>query len=255
MAAEGWQPIILEPRGSQEITAEMLDDYEILGLYDLYDVEDATDESRMAVTVIYEPIARSMTLPYAVPLLVRAKRADVEPLVTGQMGREVDALLTAATAEMTEDEAMEAFEGIHYWCSSFTGRYDVWQFAMPEKDALLSEYGALVFGAAGGEHQCFYRVAASDGYTMRPMSYCFTAYDARTFQNLPLANDRIRIVVLDPEELQTGVQEVRSEKADEFATPHSALQRRSNSYNLQGQKVSDHYRGLVIKNGRKVVIK
>ena len=265
MAAEGWQPIILDPRGSQEITAKMLDDYEILGLYDLYDVEDETDESRMAVTVIYEPIARSMTLPYAVPLLVRAKRADVEPLVTEQMGREVDALLTAATAEMTEDEAMEAFEGIHYWCSSFTGRYDVWQFAMPEKDALLSEYGALVFGDTGDEQfsdqgsECgvafFYRVAASDGYTMRPMSYCFTAYDARTFENLPLANDRIQIVVLDPEELQTGVQDVRSEKADEFATPHSALQRRSDSYNLQGQKVSDHYRGLVIKNGRKVVIK
>ena len=254
MAAEGWQPIILDPRGSQEITEKMLDDYEILGLYDLYDVEDETDESRMAVTVIYEPIARSMTLPYAVPLLVRAKRADVEPLVTEQMGREVDALLTAATEEMTEDEAMEAFEGVHYWCSTFTGRYDVWQFAMPEKDALLSEYGALVFGDTGDE-QFFYRVAASDGYTMRPMSYCFTAYDARTFENLPLANDRIEIVVLDPEELQTGVQDVRSKTADEFATPHSAWQRRSDSYNLQGQKVGDHYRGLVIKNGRKVVIR
>ncbi len=241
MTAEGWQPVILDPRGSQEVTSKMLDDYEILGLYDLYDAADETDESRMAVTAIYESVVEGMTLPTAVPLLVRAKRADAEPLVSEQMGRDIDELLTEAAKNMTEDEVTEAFEDTHYWCSTFAGRYDVWQFAMPEKDALLNGYGALVFGDTGDD-QFFYRVAASDGTTMKPMSYCFTAYDARTFQNLPLANDRIGIVVLDFDGEATGIETVGSRLT------------RSNgdAYNLNGQKVGYGYRGIVIQNGRKV---
>ena len=248
MIAQGWQPIILDLRESQTITAKMLEDYDILCLSDLYDQE--ADDCRYAVSVIYEPV-EEITLPYAVPLLVRAKCADVEPLVTEQMGREIEALLTEAAEQMTEDEIFDAFEELHYWCSTFTGRYDVWQFVMPEKDDLLNEYGALVFGDTGfatphsqGENdQYFYRVAASDGYTMTPMSYCFTAYDARTFENLPLANDRIEIVVLGQEPpLPTGIEDVRGERADV----------RGDAYNLQGQKVGDSYRGLVIQNGSKI---
>ena len=33
------------------------------------------------------------------------------------------------------------------------------------------------------------------------------------------------------------------------------LSKMNDAYNLQGQKVGDNYRGIVIKNGRKVVIK
>ena len=243
LTTEGWQPIILDPRGSQEVTAKMLEDYEILGLWDLYDEESApgTDDNSFAVSVIYMPVEEGMTLPYAVPLLVRAKHADAKPLVTEQMGHEIDALLTEAVEQMTEDEVEAAFDESHYWCSSFTGRYDVWQFALPEKDSLLNEFGALVFGNNAGD-QYFYRVPASDSYTMQPMSYCFTAYDTRTFENLPLANDRIEIVVFDPEGILTGIESLNASNA----------MNNGNAYNLKGQKVDGNYRGIVIKNGRKI---
>ena len=235
----------------------MLDDYEILGLWDLYDKASApgTAGNRYAVSVIYMPIETPITLPYAIPLLVRAKHADAEPLVTEQMGREIDALLTEAAEQMTEDQIEDAFEEIHYWCATFNGRYDVWPFALPEKDALLNEYDALIFGHNADYQfsdqgsECgdafFYRVPASDAVSMTPMSYCFTAYDARTFENLPLQNDRIEIVVMEAPEDVTGIENVEN---------RSSLSRTltsSPSYNLQGQKVSDSYRGIVIKNGRK----
>ena len=243
LTTEGWQPIILDPRGSQEVTAKMLEDYEILGLWDLYDQASApgTDDNTYAVSVIYVPVEEGMTLPYAVPLLVRAKHDGAEPLVTEEMGREIDALLTEAEAEMSEEEIEEAFDEVHYWCSTFGGRYDVWQFAMPEKDSLLNEYGALAF-TAGADGPQFTRVPAADASTMQPMSYCFTAYDARTFETLPLASDRIEIVVLDPSVL-TGIKTL-----DTNLRPYG----HGDAYNLSGQKVDDHYRGIVIKNGRKV---
>lgn len=243
---EGWQPIILDPRGSQEVTAKMLEDYDILGLWDLYDEESApgTSDNSFAVSVIYVPVEAGTTLPVAVPLLVRAKHANAEPLVTEQMGREIDALLTEAAENMSEEEVMEAFEEIHYWCSTFGGRYDVWQFALPEKDSLLNEYGALAFTGNAAD-QSFYRVPASDGASMKPMSYCFTAYDARTFENLPLANNRIEIVVLDLAEL-TDIEAVDPSRAQDGS---------SDAYNLQGQKVDDSYHGVIIRNGRKVLKK
>ena len=243
---EGWQPIVLDPRGSQEVTAKMLEDYDILGLWDLYDEESApgTSDNSFAVSVIYVPVEAGTTLPVAVPLLVRAKHANAEPLVTEQMGREIDALLTEAAENMSEEEVMEAFEEIHYWCSTFGGRYDVWQFALPEKDSLLNEYGALAFTGNAAD-QSFYRVPASDGASMKPMSYCFTAYDARTFENLPLANNRIEIVVLDLAEL-TDIEAVDPSRAQDGS---------SDAYNLQGQKVDDSYHGVIIRNGRKVLKK
>ena len=249
MTDQGWQPIILDPRGSQQITAEMLADYDILGLWDLYDKVDATDpdEQRKAVTAVYTPALEGMTLDLALPLLVRAKRADVQPLVTEEMGREIDAQLTEAAEGVGADELSAALDEIHYWCATFGGRYDVWQMAMPESDKQLNGYGALLFGDTGND-QFFYRIAASDGYTMKPMSYCFTAYDARTFENLPLANDRIEIVVIDlPEEL-TGVENLN--------TGSSAYgSRNGSSYNLQGQKVDGNYHGIIIRNGRKIFVK
>ena len=84
LMAQGWQPIFLDPMGSQVVTAQMLDDYEILYLSDIYDEE--ADDQRYAVAVIYEPAEEGMELPYALPLLVKAKRADVEPLVTETNG-------------------------------------------------------------------------------------------------------------------------------------------------------------------------
>ena len=244
MTAQGWQAIFLEPRSMPEVTTQMLDDYEILALSDLYETKASADADgqRYAVTVIYEPVEAGMTLPNALPLLVRAKRADVEPLVTEQLGSEITEALKRVEEEVGEEELMEYYEQIHYWCSTFNGRYDVWQLAMPESDSVLNEYGAFVFADKGND-QYFYRVPASDGYSMKPMSYCFTAYDVQTFENLPLANDRIEIVVIDNAGEPTGIEEVRGKKADV----------RGDVYNLSGQRVGDSYRGIVIQNGRKIV--
>lgn len=245
MVADGWQPIILDPRGSQTITAQMLEDYEILALNDIYDAEDPADpdRQRMTVAVIYEQMVEGVTLPTAVPLLVKPRRAGVEPLVTEQMGQEIDALLTAAEQEMSEDEVVDAFNEIHYWCSTFSGRYDVWQMPLPEPNSVLNEFGALVF-ADTGDDQYFYRIGAADGGSMKAMSYCFTACDPRTLENLPLANDRIEIVTVGYVEA-TGIDMVHdSGFKDQDSEP---------TYNLNGQRVNDSYRGIVIKNGRKIL--
>ena len=76
---------------------------------------------------------------------------------------------------------------------------------------------------------------------MQPMSYCFTAYDSETFENLPLANDRIEIIVFDSE--TTGIEDVNLRP-----DPNSE----GRTYNLKGQKVNDTYRGIIIKNGKKI---
>lgn len=240
LTAEGWQPIFLDLFGSQEVTAEMLEDYDILGLWDLYDQKAANNQ--YAVSIIYVPVPADFELPYAAPLLVRAKHAGAKPLVTEQMARELNALLAEMAEQNSEEEVEAVFNELHYWCSTFNGRYDVWQMLMPEKDSLLNEYGALAF-AENASDKFFYRVPTSDNATMTPMSYCFTAYDARTFENLPLANDRIEIVVMDLPAEVLGIENVQRST---FNVQRAA------SYNLNGQKVSDSYRGIVIQNGRKI---
>lgn len=239
LTSQGWQPIVLDPRESQIVTAKMLEDYEILYLSDIYDeVATDTDEHCYAVAVIYEPAVEGMELYLAAPLLVRAKHADAEPLVTEQAAREIAEMVARAE----EKGELSELEELHYWCSTFAGRYDVWQLALPENDNYLNEYGALVFGNTDNTN-FFYRIPASEGTTMQPMSYCFTAYDAQTFENLPLANDRIEVIVYD-ESVITGIKNLDSQPSQNSRGDGSV-------YNLRGQKVGDNYRGLVIKNGRK----
>ena len=235
---QGWQPIVLEPAPDQVVTAEMLADYDILFLSDIYD--EAADD-RFAVTVIYEPAEEGMAIPFAAPLLVRAKHEGATPLVTPDMAEKLEEALT----KVSDNDAEEIFEEMHYWCSTFAGRYDVWQMALPESDNLLNEYGALIFGESANSSY-FYRVGATGGVSMQPMSYCFTAYDATTFENLPLTNDRIGIIVYDrSQDEPTGVEDV-TDKTDDVRGKTEGV------YNLQGQKVDDSYRGIIIKNGRKI---
>lgn len=255
LQAEGWKPIYLDTNVSHEITQEMLDDYEILALYDVYDAEatDAENEGRYAVTVFYEPLEVGMALEPALPLLVRAKHADAEPLVTEEMGRRIDTVLSDIdkAIEAGDEDGIEDYEdvlGPHYECATFNGCYDVWQMPLPEDDNTLHEFGALTF-ADGGDKQYFYRVAAADGYSMQPMSYCFTAYDPRTLENLPLVNDRIEVVLPGHAGEQTGIENIQSTDG------RNGDRNDGNTYNLSGQKVDGSYRGIVIKNGRKVVIK
>ena len=72
LMAQGWQPIFLDPMGSQVVTAQMLDDYEILYLSDIYDEESLLFGGQYEVAVIYEPAEEGMELPYLLPLLVKA---------------------------------------------------------------------------------------------------------------------------------------------------------------------------------------
>ena len=251
LIAEGWKPIFLEPKDMPEVTAKMLDDYEILALSDICDTEAAdTDTKRYAVTVIYEPVEEGTTLPCALPLLVRAKHADAEPLVTDQMGIEIDEALKRVEEEVGEEELMDYYRETHYWCSTFNGFYDVWQMPVPERNSVLSEYGALLYNNTG-KNPYFSRIAADDNSVLLyPMSYFFTAYDAKTLENLPLDNDRIEIVVYgytDPSEA-TGIESLTP-------SPSTKGEGSGISYNLQGQKVDDSYRGIIIKNGRKLVRK
>jgi hypothetical protein len=251
LISEGWQPIFLDPKIMPEVTAKMLDDYEILALSDIYDTEAAgTDTKRYAVTVIYEPVEEGTTLPCALPLLVRAKRADAEPLVTDQMGIEIDEALKRVEEEVGVDELLDYYDQIHYWCSTFHGYYDVWQMPMPERNSVLSEYGALLFNNLG-KNPYFSRIAADDNSVLLyPMSYFFTAFDNKTYENLPLDNDRIEIVVygsIDQSET-TGIEDV-SGKMDDVRGKMDDVR---DAYNLQGQKVDSSYRGIIIKNGRKI---
>jgi hypothetical protein len=251
LISEGWQPIFLDPKIMPEVTAKMLDDYEILALSDIYDTEAAgTDTKRYAVTVIYEPVEEGTTLPCALPLLVRAKRVDAEPLVTDQMGIEIDEALKRVEEEVGVDELLDYYDQIHYWCSTFHGYYDVWQMPMPERNSVLSEYGALLFNNLG-KNPYFSRIAADDNSVLLyPMSYFFTAFDNKTYENLPLDNDRIEIVVygsIDQSET-TGIEDV-SGKMDDVRGKMDDVR---DAYNLQGQKVDSSYRGIIIKNGRKI---
>ncbi len=248
LTAKGWQPIIMDLTITPTITAKMLNDYDILYLSDIY--EQKADDDRYDVSVIYEPAEEGETLPYAAPLLVRAKRADVEPLVTAEMGADLVAVMREALEQMDEDEREKAaeslFDSYHYWCSTFAGRYDVWQMLLPESDNLLNEYGALVFGDNAATRH-FYRIGPGNDFSMQPMSYCFTAYDNETFENLPLSNDRIQIVAY-------GYTEPSDATGIESLTPGPSPKGEGSgySYNLHGQKVGNSYRGIVIKNGRKI---
>ena len=248
LIAEGWQPVTLD-YDNVVVTDEMLADYEILALSDIYDAASNAggDDRRYAVTVIYEPVEAGMELLVAHPLLVRAKRADVAPLALEEIGSEIDGLLKWAKENMEDEKLMEFFDMSHLWCSTFAGRYDVWQFPMPERNSVLSEAGALIFNATGKE-PCFYRVGADDNVFMQPMSYCFTAYDERTYENLPLEGDRINVVVYgySGQGDATGIENLNADKA-------AGRTGEGSTYNLQGQKVDDSYRGIIIKNGRKVM--
>jgi len=254
LQAEGWQPIYLVTMDDMPVvTDEMLNDYEILALYDVYDAEatDAENEGRYAVSVFYEPVEAGMELDPALPLLVRAKRADAEPLVTEETARTIDAVLSEMLVAMEEgiSEAFVTYEAVnpHYECATFNGRYDVWQMPLPKDDNTLNAFGALTFAAGDKLH--FRRVAASDGYSMQPMSYCFTAYNPRTFENLPLVNDRIEVVLPGHAGEQTGIENIQSTDG------RNGDRNDGNTYNLSGQKVDGSYRGIVIKNGRKVIVK
>lgn len=223
--ADGWQPIFLDPRQPQSVTARMLDYYEVACLADARSesVGEEGDEPLSVVTLVYQMVDSRMELPAALPLLVRAKRSDAEPLVDEKTGTEI-----------------EAFEMPHYWCATFGERLDVWPLPSPAKYADLAEYGCMMFNDSY-YNQSFLYADGTDSRTTTPMSYCITVLNSNTYDLLPLMGNRVNVEFIGASEA-TGITQ-----------PSSLTTHPSPLYNLNGQRVGASYKGVILQNGRKVI--
>jgi len=245
--ADGWQPIFLDPREPQSVTARILDYYEVAYLTDIYAEEDDknSNSQRSAVSLVYQLVNERMELPTAIPLLVRAKRADAVPLVTELMGDELDELLLLA-ALTDDDENVEElmnFDMPHYWCGAGSNRLDIWHLPLSESYADLSEFGCMMFDDTRLE-QSFNYAKAADSRSTAPMSYCITVLNTDTFEPLPLIGDRIFVEFVGASEA-TGIS----------LTPNPSPIGEGNTpmYNLSGQRVGASYKGIILQNGRKYI--
>ena len=262
--ADGWQPIILDPRQSQVVTARMLDHYEVACLADIrYESLGDDDEPLAAVSLVYQMIDSRTELPTAMPLLVRAKGSDAEPLVSLEAAQELENLLmqylTDTLGDDTDDQDDDlddddigldldsdalGFEWPHYWCSSLAGRLDVWPLPAPAKYADFAEYGGMLF-SDNYYDQSFGYATATDARTTTPMSYAITVLNAGTYELLPLMGDRVNVQFVAPS-VTTGIETLDNLTISRF--DHTAP-----SYNLNGQRVGASYKGVVLQNGRKII--
>ena len=247
---DGWQPIFLDPRQPQSVTARMLDYYDVAYLTDIESdvVYEDEDSPLSVVSLVYQMVDSRMELPSALPLLVRAKRADAEPLVNAQMGAEIDTLYTLSLIEqLLEEEGYDTsewpdFTMPHYWCASFGNRLDVWPLPSSEKYGDLADWGCMLFDDNYFD-QSFSYVTANDNRTTSPMSYCITVLNDDTYELLPLMGDRVTVEFIEAAGT-TGINNVNRETITN-----------NRYYDLQGRKVAQPTKGLYIVNGRKVVIK
>lgn len=260
--ADGWQPIFLDPRQPQSVTARMLDYYEVACLTDISaEVVDKSSTSPLsAVSLVYEKVNSRKDLLPALPLLVRAKRADAEPLVDGKTGDELDALLLLSLLDDDDDEDgfdegttigddLPAFDMPHYWCGAFGNRLDIWPLPASESYADLAELGAMVFHD-DYYNQSFLYATEGDTRTTTPMSYCITVLNTDTYELLPLIGDRVSVEFIGPfgpGEDTTGMSSATCESVRKMD--------RGNTYNLSGQRVNASYKGIILQNGRKVIRK
>ena len=264
--ADGWQPIFLDPRQPQSITAQMLDDYEVAYLTDLDAtvVDENSNSPLSAISLVYQIADSYEELPVAIPLLVRAKRSDATPLVTEQMGEEIVAELlqsllydgTGSTdgtdgtgglddTDVTDIDLTELFNLPHYWVASFGNRLDIWPLPMPESYADWVDTGCLMFSDNYLE-QTFNYPTATDKRTTPPMSYCISVLNTNTYEPLQLIGNRVFVEFIGAE--------TDAETTGISLTPSPSPRGEGSgySYNLNGQRVDASYKGVIIQNGRKV---
>ena len=253
--ADGWQPIFLDPRQPQSITARMLDYYDVAYLVDIRGevLDEEDDEPLSVVSLVYMMADSRMDLPAALPLLVRAKRSDAEPLVDAKTGAELEELLMQMMEE--EDETDEGydeddFDIPHYWCASFDNRLDIWQLPAPERYADLYEYGCMMFNDNSYD-QSFVYATADDTRTTSPMSYCITLLNAKTYELLPLLGDRVCVEFLETAET-TGVALIDNGQFSQRECGDARIMDNGPSYNLNGQRVDSKYKGIIVQKGRKI---
>ena len=246
--ADGWQPVFLDPRQPQSITARMLDNYEVACLVDVngetYDGD--TGASLTAVSLVYQIVNSRTDLPSALPLLVRAKRSDAEPLVTNQMGNEIETLYEQYMIDDEKGISTDDFDMPHYWCASMGNRLDIWHLPASESYAELAGLGCLMF-EDNDYDQSFLYASKDDTRTTAPMSYCLTVYNTDTYELLPLLGDRVSVEFIEPQEGENDVTGINTVKGEGFMVHDSK------SYNLNGQRVGEGYKGIIVKNGRKLI--
>ena len=200
--ADGWQPIFLDPRQPQSVTARMLDYYEVAYLADVRAEElgEGSDAPLSDVSLVYQMVDSRMELPTAIPMLVRAKRSDAEPLVDRKTGTEIDSLILQSMLiendNEDDDDDLLYFEMPHYWCASFGNRLDIWQLPAPATYADLAEYGCMMFND-NYFNQSFNYATGTDNRTTTPMSYCITVLNANTYELLPLMGDRVNVEYIE----------------------------------------------------------
>ena len=253
--ADGWQPIFLDPRQPQSVTARMLDYYEVACLADARSesVGEEGDEPLSVVTLVYRMVDSRTELPAALPLLVRAKRSDAEPLVDGKTGAEIEALILESWMDDDDDgDDADDFEMPHYWCAAFGERLDVWPLPSPVKYADLAEYGCMMFNDSY-YNQSFLYATGTDNRTTTPMSYCITVLNSNTYELLPLMGDRVNVEFIGTgETTSTRPPSVSPEGESTKASPRGGLVGVA-CYNLNGQRVGASYKGVILQNGRKVI--
>lgn len=253
VVADGWQPIFLDPRQPQSVTARMLDYYEVAYLTDMRTdaIDTNGDKPVSVVSLVYQKVDDRMELPVAIPLLVRAKRSDALPLTDAETGAEIDALMTLSVItddgnineELSEEEL--DFDMPHYWCNSFGKRLDVWPLPSPEQYADIADTGCMLFEDSNYD-QSFLYTKSTDTRTTVPMSYCITVIDSDTYELLPLLDDRVTVEFIGLEEEATGISSLTAEPAGKSDVD-------SPVYNLNGQRVNASYKGIILKNGRKYI--
>ena len=256
--ADGWQPVFLDPRTPQSVTARMLDYYEVAYLTDIRSdvVNENAEKPLSAVSLVYQMVDSRMDLPSALPLLVRAKRPDAMPLTDEKAAAEIDSLyILSILSEMIEDEGIDDievlealdsldFEMPHYWCGSFGNRLDIWPLPLPEKYADLAEYGGMVFSDNYFD-QSFVYAAADDTRSTDLMSYCVTLLNSDSYESLSLMGDRVYVQFIQSGNA-TGIENVTSD-------PSPRGEGSGYIYNLSGQRVGAGYKGIIVKNGRKLI--
>ena len=91
--------------------------------------------------------------------------------------------------------------------------------------------------------QSFLYADNTDTRSTAPMSYCITLYNTDTYELLPLIGDRVYVEFIEPAGETTGI-----------STPLSTQRGAGGeSYNLHGQRVGASYKGIIVKNGRKMI--
>ncbi len=244
--ADGWQPVFLDPRQPQSVTARMLDYYEVACLTDISSdvLDEDGDDPLSAVSLIYQIVDSRVDLPTALPLLVRAKRSDAEPLVDEKMGNEIKALCEESLIDDEDDDDDEDdFDMPHYWCASFDNRLDIWHLPAPERYADLAKSGAMLFDD-NYYNQSFLYASNTDTRTTAPMSYCITVLNTDTYELLPLMGDRVTVTFI-PLGSTTGISLTPS--------PSPKGEGSGYIYNLSGQRVNASYKGIILQNGRKMI--